>query len=160
MGMDPTTIIGALLHDAVEDQGGKPTLKLIGAQFGPRVAAIVEGCSDSVTAYGEAKAPWRQRKERYLAHLASLVRDTAQVEDGLGVSILRVSVADKLHNLRSIVADYRACGDQVWQRFTGGQSGTLWYYQALVEVYQQGARSRWLPELERLLGELEATSRP
>ena len=41
--------IAALLHDAVEDQGGRPTLERVRAEYGERVAHIVEGCTDSET---------------------------------------------------------------------------------------------------------------
>ncbi|MBV9168991.1 MAG: HD domain-containing protein [Chloroflexi bacterium] len=152
-GGDEDEAIAALLHDAVEDQGGRPTLALIEARLGPRVAAIVAGCSDCIVNADESKPPWRARKEEYLAHLADLV--THSRDDPLARSILRVSVADKLHNLRSIYADWRDVGNVVWERFTGGREGTLWYYRALIEAYRSGARSRWLGELERILSALE-----
>ena len=52
--------IAALLHDAVEDQGGKPILEWIRRRFGPAVADIVDGCTDT---YVEPKPEWRKRKE-------------------------------------------------------------------------------------------------
>jgi hypothetical protein len=60
-----------------------------------------------------------------------------------------------LHNVRSIVLDYRYLGDKVWERFTGGREGTLWYYRALLDLYRQSPGSRWLDELERNVVELE-----
>ena len=113
-GADEDEAIAALLHDAMEDQGGRPTLAEIGRRFGPRVAEIVEGCSDSDTV---PKPPWRERKERYIAHLGEATP-----------SMLLVTAADKLHNARSIAADLRRQGDAVWQLFKGGKEGTLWYY--------------------------------
>jgi (p)ppGpp synthase/HD superfamily hydrolase len=95
-GGDEDQAIAALLHDAVEGQGGRPRLADIHAHFGPAVAAIVEAaCSDS-DVVGE-KAPWRERKEKYLKHLTSAPPE-----------VLRVSAADKLYNARAILADYRA----------------------------------------------------
>jgi (p)ppGpp synthase/HD superfamily hydrolase len=41
--------IAALLHDAVEDQGGKRRLREIRWKFGEPVAHIVEGCTDADT---------------------------------------------------------------------------------------------------------------
>ena len=88
--------IAALLHDAVEDAGGKPTLDMIQARFGQAVADVVDGCTD---AYEEPKPLWRPRKEAYLAHLATA-----------SPSVRLVSNSDKLHNARSILSDLRVLG--------------------------------------------------
>jgi GTP pyrophosphokinase len=133
--------IAALLHDAAEDQGGKATLEAIRRQFGAGVAEIVEGCSDSMSIL---KPPWRQRKENYLAHLKSA-----------SASIRLVSAADKLHNARAILADYREGGEAIWDRFHGGRQGTLWYYRAVVEAHSLAGRSPLVDELDRVVGEIE-----
>ncbi len=112
--------IAAILHDAVEDQGGAATLELIRARFGENVAAIVDGCSDTDEA---EKPPWRERKEAYIEHL-----QTAQE------SVLLVSVADKLNNLRAIVRDYGEIGEALWARFNP-DADQVWYYGALLRVY-------------------------
>ena len=136
--------IAALLHDAVEDQGGRPTLEAIARRFGPAVAGIVDGCTDSETV---PKPPWRQRKEAYLAHIARA-----------SSSVRLVSAADKLHNARSILADYRVSGEALWDRFTGGRDGTLWYYRSLVEAFRAAGGTPALAELERVVAELERLS--
>lgn len=58
--------VAALLHDAVEDQGGEPRLVDIRHRFGDRVAVIVRSCSDSFvnTAAGEQKC-CRPQKMRF-----------------------------------------------------------------------------------------------
>lgn len=152
-GGDSEETAAALLHDAVEDQGGRPTLERIRAEFGERVAAIVEACSDSIPEPGQAKAPWRARKEAYLVHLQAIVN--AAADDELSRSILRVGAADKLHNLRSIVADYRVLGEATWARFNGGRDGTLWYYRSVVAIYRAGPPARSVDVLARVLGDLE-----
>ncbi len=101
--------IAALLHDAVEDQGGPPTLAAIQQRFGRRVAAIVAGCTDADTV---PKPPWQERKEAYLAHLATA-----------DAGVCLVSAADKLYNLRTIVADYRAIGEADLAALHGGKVG-------------------------------------
>jgi (p)ppGpp synthase/HD superfamily hydrolase len=133
--------IAALLHDAVEDQGGAPVLDEIRERFGDRVAAIVEACSDTDE---HPKPPWRPRKE---AHLARLLQSSAAVK--------LVSAADKVHNARSILADYRQGGEAVWNRFNGGKEGTLWYYRAALEALREGAPPALLKDLERVLDEIE-----
>lgn len=133
--------IGALLHDAVEDQGGAPRLEEIRSRFGPAVAEIVEGCTDSDET---PKPPWKERKDAYLAHLPAANRSTQLV-----------SAADKLYNLRTIIDDYRALGESVWQRFNGGRDGTLWYYRSLARLHDKLQGTPLADQLKRAVAELE-----
>ena len=138
--------IAALLHDAVEDGGGQPVLEEIRRRFGDRVAEIVWACSDTDET---PKPPWKERKTRYIAHVREARPDAR-----------RVSCADKLHNARSILRDYRALGKRLWDRFTATPEETLWYYRALVEAFRQPDRTALTEELERVVSELEAELRP
>lgn len=140
-GGDEDQAIAGLLHDAVEDSGGLATLAMIRGQFGERVAGIVDGCTDS---YVLPKPPWQARKEEYLAHLASSRPE-----------IRLVSLADKLHNARSLVYDARRYGPAVWDRFNGGKTGSLWYYRALADFFVKTDPSPMADELERVVSELE-----
>jgi GTP pyrophosphokinase len=141
-GGDEDMAIAALLHDVVEDCGGAPMLKEVRRKFGSRVAKIVDGCTDSDI---EPKPPWRERKESYIRHLKDADADTRLV-----------SAADKLNNVRSILADYREVGESVWERFHGGREGTLWYYRALLQEFLRRKPSRLIRELELAVRELEA----
>jgi (p)ppGpp synthase/HD superfamily hydrolase len=120
-GADEDEAIAALLHDAIEDQGGEATEKLIAHCFGQRVAGIVRGCTDADTI---PKPPWLARKQAYIAHL--------RLADA---SVRLVSASDKLHNARAILDDYRTLGEEVWSRFTGKREGTLWYYRTLADIF-------------------------
>jgi (p)ppGpp synthase/HD superfamily hydrolase len=134
--------IAALLHDAVEDQGGVTIRMEISRRFGENVAAIVDGLSDTDQT---PKPPWRARKEEYIAHLGEA-----------SPSVLLVSLADKIHNAGSIMRDLRNEGDSVWSRFTGGKVGSLWYYRALVEAFR--AREQFtamVDEFDRMVSEIE-----
>jgi (p)ppGpp synthase/HD superfamily hydrolase len=145
-GGDEDGAIAALLHDAVEDQGGLPTLGEIRNRFGDRVAAIVEGCTDADTV---PKPPWRARKERYIAHVGQAL-----------LEVQRVSAADKLHNARSIVRDLRGDdANRVWARFTGGRDGVLWYYRSLTIVFLGAGVGFLAEELDRVVTEMERLSR-
>jgi (p)ppGpp synthase/HD superfamily hydrolase len=137
--------IAALLHDAVEDQGGLEQLAEIRNKFGEQVAEIVDGLSD---AYGYPKPPWRQRKQRYLEHLRHEQRP----------AVLRVSLADKLHNARDTRRDLRQHGTQSWKRFKGGQQGSLWYYRSLVEIFKQRFDSPMVSEFEEVVKDLHSLS--
>jgi (p)ppGpp synthase/HD superfamily hydrolase len=140
-GGDEDEAIAALLHDAVEDQGGKPVLEEIRRRFGSKVAGIVAECTDTDEV---PKPPWRKRKEEYLARLPEASPEA-----------LRVSCADKLHNLRSIVTDYRRIGERVFDRFSAGRDETLWYYRSLVGVYTARGAGALADELGRVLRDLE-----
>ncbi len=134
--------VAALLHDAPEDRGGRERLEDIRARFGQTVAEIVAGCTDT---YEEPKPAWRPRKEAYVARMAEAP-----------ASVRLVSAADKLHNARSILADMGTLGDGLWERFTGGKDGTLWYYRALVEAYAEAGANPIVEELDRVVSEIEA----
>jgi len=147
-GGDEDQAIAALLHDAVEDQGGLPTLATIRHMFGDRVAKTVESCSDSTAANPSEKLPWRERKDKYLEHLQSANEDT-----------LLVSAADKLHNARAILSDYRKVGEKVWKRFNAPKKDQLWYYNELVNTLQKTAAPKTLvKELRRVVEELSQST--
>lgn len=137
-GGDEDEVIAALLHDAVEDQGGAARLADIRARFGDTVAAIVAGRT------AEELPTWRATKEAYVARL--VVASPA---------VLRVSSADKLHNARAILADLRRQGDALWALFGGGKAGTLWYYRALVTAYQRRTAGPPVDELARVVAAIE-----
>jgi len=140
-GADEDATIAALLHDAAEDAGGLGRIADIRARFGDTVAVIVEGCTDAVTV---PKPPWRKRKEKYIAHVASA--DAATI---------LVSASDKLHNARAILRDLRANGDRVFDRFNGKKEGTLWYYRSLVTAFREHGKSELTDELDRVVAEIE-----
>jgi (p)ppGpp synthase/HD superfamily hydrolase len=133
-------LIAALLHDAVEDAGGLPRLRDIEANFGSTVARIVEGLSDSFEVDSEKKASWESRKKGYIERLPREAND-----------VLLVSLADKLYNARAILEDYREIGPEVWKRFKRGRREQLWYFGALVQVFEERC-SNW-----RIVGQLKRT---
>ena len=122
-GGDEDQAIGALLHDIAEDCGGEYQLARISEMFGERVAAIVRGCSDSLTEEFEIKPPWEERKEQHLAHLQTASDD-----------VLLVTAADKVHNARSIVTDLQIEGSAVWDRFNAERRQIIWYYTSVLSI--------------------------
>ncbi len=140
LGGSEDQVIAALLHDLVEDRGGVERLADIKLRFGESVAHIVENLSDAMPAPGERKDDWRPRKERYLSHLTNVDQ-----------TVMLVSAADKLHNIRSIIRDYRELGEELWGRFNGGKDGTLWYYTKLLDIYDEKIQYR---KLWPLVGEM------
>jgi len=141
-GASEDEAIAALLHDAVEDQGGAAVREEIRRRFGDSVVQIIDGCTDADVI---PKPPWRERKEKYIAHIRLA-----------SPSVRLVSAADKLHNARAILADYRVMGEALWDRFNGGKEGTLWYYRSLVDTFREVSGSTSLvEELGRVVSELE-----
>ena len=133
--------IAALLHDAVEDQGGQATREEIKQRFGDTVVAIVDGCTESDTI---PKPPWRDRKQRYLE----------QLRQG-SPSVRRVALADKLHNARTILFDYQQHGENVWSAFSAGKEGVLWFYHSLLQLYPLTQSSPMVEELRQVVEEIE-----
>ena len=135
-GGDEDLAIAALLHDAVEDaedMSGEEMSDRIRAKFGDRVADIVDGCSDAKSSPGESKPPWRSRKEAYLEHLRSAPHD-----------VLRVSIADKVHNARSIATDQDRFGEELWKRFSSTSEESRWYYTSLRDIYKERISDSYL----------------
>ncbi len=139
-GGNENQAIAALLHDAVEDQGGWDTLKDIKDKFGEEVATLVDGCTD---AYTNPKPPWKERKAAYLEKMKTAPD-----------SVILVSLADKVHNARSILLDLQDAGDQIWEKFNGGKAGTLWYYQSLANIFDSAPYPLLKHQLRDLVEEI------
>ena len=118
-----TQAIAGLMHDAVEDQGGAKTLAVIKRKFGPKVAKIVDQCSDTTI---KPKPPWKTRKIKYIKDIKNKTQDT-----------LLVSLCDKYHNANCILSDYQKVGEEIWDRFTASKQETFWYYESLYKEFKK-----------------------
>ena len=143
-------VIAALLHDAAEDHGGQPRLDDVEKEFGPNVARMVEGLSDTLAADHDQKEGWEERKEAYLARLKTEPLD-----------VLVISVADKLYNSRAILDDLRdpLVGSKVWERFKRGPEKQHWYFHSLLDIFQARLNSRLVGEFGRVVADLDAATR-
>jgi len=150
-GGDEEMAIGALLHDVVEDHGGRPMLKVIEQIFGPRVAKIVDGCTDSYAEDPKKKESWETRKFRYLKRVR---REDAETRF--------VSAADKLYNARAVLRDLRYNGDSAFARFSASKAKIIWYYRSLVTEFRAGGVTHLLKplldDLDRVVLEVEHLS--
>lgn len=146
-GGDEDQAIAALLHDAIEDQGGDSMRQQIRERFGGRVTTMVDDCTDADV---QPKPPWKERKLAYVAHISEAHADS-----------LLVSMADKLHNSTAILRDFQRIGPTVFERFSAGPEDTLWYYRSLVDAFDErgleGEARALLEELRGIVGELERT---
>ena len=94
-----------MLHDVLEDTDISPSIfaAYCETRLTPRVAELVRECTD--TTEGEdpsTKAPWAARKARHIEHLKTCSPEAAVV-----------IACDKLHNIRTQIADLRHNGETV-----------------------------------------------
>jgi (p)ppGpp synthase/HD superfamily hydrolase len=144
--------IAGLLHDVIEDCG-ESHRAIVRERFGDEVGRIVDDCTDG-SAEDKAKPAdlearredWRQRKLKYLAHLADAHHTT-----------LLVSGCDKLHNARAVLIDLEnpEVGQAVFERFTAGREGTLRYYQSLSEIFST-RKTPMAAQLESVVARMHA----
>lgn len=140
-------VIAAVLHDVVEDHGGKPRLDEVRTIFGAHVADMVEGLSDTLAEDHDKKEGWEDRKVAYLKKLHHEPE-----------SVLLISVADKLYNAKAMLDDYKQIGPEVWKRFKRDRNQQLWYLDSLIAIFQLRMRSRLVDELQRVVAELSSLS--
>jgi GTP pyrophosphokinase len=140
-GATETQAIAALLHDVVEDSGDNQMLPKVAARFGEDVAGIVDACSHVSVA--DEKKEWRARREVHLAHLQKARADA-----------LLVTAADKLHNLNSILRDYRQHGNALWARFNAGPDDQVWYYESMIILLESRLQSGIVDALKSALADL------
>lgn len=147
-GGDEDLGIAALLHDAAEDHGGRAMLHTIEQMFGPRVAKVVDGCTDSYGDEDKPKPKWYPRKLRYLRRVRKEDAETRFV-----------SAADKLYNTRAVLRDLRQSGESAFDRFSAPKAKVLWYYRSLVREFRAGGVTHLLKplldDLDRAVTELE-----
>lgn len=139
--------MGALFHDLFEDHGDKVTPEQVAKIFGQECVDIALECSDYIiTKEGEEKSPWHERKQAYLDKVP---------HKSNGAKL--VTCADKLHNARSIISDYKTIGDEIWDKFSSSQEDTKWYY---MSVYKQldasGFNNRIIKDLKATVEQLQA----
>ena len=136
-GGDDDSAVAAVLHDVVEDTA--LTVDDVRARFGPNVTVLVQWCTEPVA----KPAPWRARKEAMLARLA-------EAPD----AVVRIALADKLHNARSTLADLRRLGPAAWDRFNAGPDDQLWWYRSLAELFAARHPGPMADELAAVVGSL------
>jgi len=133
----------ALLHDVIEDTDLKDTF-LLGALAGPEIAKIVIACTDS---FKEEKLPWRERKEKYIAHLQEMI-----AEPVTNAAIL-VALADKVHNAETtanmVLLDELTAEDIFSTgKFNADAKEQKWWYTSLVTEF---SKSTVAPKLVKRL---------
>jgi (p)ppGpp synthase/HD superfamily hydrolase len=122
LGGSEDEVLAALLHDAVEDQGGMATFEEIKKVLGEQVAMLVLAVSDATTS---PKPPWAERKEAFLERLKSS-----------DMSVRRVVLADKIDNLQDLLLTWEETRENIWGKFHGGKQGTCWYFSEILTILE------------------------
>jgi hypothetical protein len=117
MGCNTDTIVAGLLHDTVEDTD--TTLQDIADKFGNVVAHLVDCVSE------DKSLSWEMRKQ----HTIDMLEDCES-------NVLKITYADKLHNLQSLTESYSEEGDSMWDKFKRGKDKQEWYYTNLLERFE------------------------
>ena len=139
---DQELLAAAALHDTVEDTA--VTVEQIRAEFGPRVAAIVDSESDKFTAGVSEQDSWITRKQAAIDRLAAASRDSKIVAMG-----------DKLSNMRAIARDYAVKGDALWSIFHAPDpSCHEWHYRGLAAALNELADTFAYKEFIGLIDEV------
>ncbi len=148
---DEDVIIAGLLHDTLEDIP-EYTEEMLREEFGERACAIVKEVTEDFTQAEKEDHSirgnnWRARKEKYLANLSNDSKEA-----------LLVATADKIHNMRSALDEYRIHGDSVWEKFKRNADNLIWFYTEAAKVINEHLEHPLVEEMNRLLLELQATA--
>lgn len=135
-GGDAAQLAVGLLHDVIEDCGVSETE--LRERFGDEVARSVRALSDVLEGdTPKQKAPWRERKTRFVAQLPSV-----------GARARLVAACDKLDNLSAIVADLETEGPATLERFSGKPRQIRWYYEEVIAALGADLPPRLRAELD------------
>lgn len=147
---DEDVIIAGLLHDVLEDVP-EYTEAMLEAEFGERVTAIVKEVTEDYLQGGKGKSlaqdsvSWRSRKAGYVENLKNDSKEA-----------LLVATADKIHNMRGLIDEYRVHGESVWEKFRRPGIDLLWFYQLAAKAISDHLAHPLVDEMQRILRDLEA----
>jgi (p)ppGpp synthase/HD superfamily hydrolase len=139
---DEDTLIACLLHDTIEDVPEEYSKEQMRKDFGGNVVKIVEGVTKDDTLKS-----WKERSDSYLKHLEEQASDES----------VMVSCADKIHNLMSMVEDYKNIGDKLYERFNSNKDQQTWFYESVCKIVKKRLPNLKLTkDLEDLIKEYKA----
>lgn len=123
-GTNEETIAAAMLHDVLEDCSDVYSQQDMERDFSHHIVELVLWVSEDKAGTDGRPIPWSARKESYIANLEHAPDEA-----------LLVSMADKIHNLESVLGGYVQIGDKVWSNFKSTPQQQLWYYGTLTKLF-------------------------
>ena len=144
MTADQELLAAAALHDTVEDTG--VTVEQLRAEFGDRVAALVEEESDKFEEGVSEADSWHTRKRAAIERLSKASREAKMV-----------ALGDKLSNMRAIARDYAVQGDALWDIFHAKDpKDHEWHYRGLADALRELEGTFAFQEFEKLINQVFA----
>jgi len=125
-------VAAALVHDVLEDT--EITEQELREVLGDRVVDIVTHVSE------DKSKEWEERKKGYVA----MVREASQ-------EVKLVSVADKVHNMQSVLFEYEKKGEDVWNVFSRGKEKKLWFDELCLAMFKETLEHPLVDEYEKLV---------
>ena len=142
MTPDQELLAAAALYDTVEDTD--VTMEQIRAEFGERVASLVEAESDVQVEGVREEDSWHQRKQAAIDRLARAPREAKMV-----------ALGDKLSNMRAIARDYAIQGDKLWSLFHASDPKEHeWHYRGLADSLRELSDTFAFKEFESLINQV------
>lgn len=136
-GFREEVVAAGLVHDVLEDS--EMTEAEMRAELGDTIVDIVTNVSE------DKSLEWEVRKEAYIEAVANASDETKAV-----------SVADKIHNAKSLLLGYERDGEAVWEVFNRGKAKKLWFERSLCDRLKQVWQHPMLDEYDSLVVKLEA----
>ncbi|MCQ2287099.1 MAG: HD domain-containing protein [Bacteroidales bacterium] len=125
MTTDQELLAAAALHDVVEDT--EFTVEQVRAEFGDRIAQLVDAESDKFEEGVSEEDSWHTRKQAAIDRLAAATHD-AKI----------VAMGDKLSNMRAIARDFDEIGNELWKRFHATDpKDHEWHYRGLANSLKE-----------------------
>lgn len=112
-------LIACLLHDVIEDVPKEYSKSQMMEQFGSEVVDLVMGVTKD-----RKINDWKDSCDDYLYRLE---RD-APAESCI------IAVADKIHNIMSILEDHKTLGDDIWKIFAADKYSQKWWFESTMKI--------------------------
>jgi len=129
-------IAAAMVHDVLEDTD--ITEQQLRQELGDKVVDIILPLSE------DKKLEWEERKQKYITAVKNAGPETKAV-----------SIADKIHNLESILATHKEIGSAIWKKFNRGKEQKMWFEREMLKSFKESWGHPMIAEYEKLLREVE-----
>lgn len=136
-GFSDKVIAAALVHDVLEDTSF--SAEELRRQLGDEVWDIIKIVAEDKK---NADLAWEERKQGYIEAVRAGSEESKAV-----------SLADKIHNLENLLANYEKFGPGIWEKFNRGKKEKLWFEEEMLKVFKETWRHPMISEYEELISQ-------
>ncbi|MFA6253503.1 MAG: HD domain-containing protein [Patescibacteria group bacterium] len=136
LGFGDEVIAATMVHDVLEDTDYSE--KKLRQELGDKVVDIIMSLTENKS------LEWETRKKKYI-----------EAVKNAGPETKAISIADKIHNLESIIATHKKMGSKIWDKFNRGKEQKMWFENEMLKMFQATWESPMIAEYEKLLKEVE-----